>query len=63
MKLADVGGVAWAWTPLLGGEVGNGVETAMWELRRLMAICRVAWRSQWSYSIKSKLDFRVWLYR
>ena len=63
LKLADGGGVEWAWTRPLGGEVGNGVEAVTWELMRFMVVCRVAWRLEQSYSIKSKLNFRVWLYR
>ena len=40
-----------------------GVEAAMCELRRSVAVLGVARRLVRSYSIKFMLYFRVWLYR
>ena len=62
LKLADGGGTGGSGTWPLGGEVGNEVEAATWELRIFMAICLVAWRSKWSYRRNSRLDFRVLMY-
>ena len=58
LKLADGGGTGAAGTWPLGGDVGRGVEAAVWELRMFMAICLVAMRSERSYRRNSRLDFK-----
>ena len=47
----------------LGGEVGKGVLVAMWLSRIFKAVIRMAERSERSYWEKSRLDFKVFLYR
>ena len=42
LKLAEGSGIEWLWIWPLGGEVGNKMEAAMWELRRFMVVCRMA---------------------
>ena len=47
----------------LGGEVGKGVLVAMWLSRIFKAVIRMAEMSERSYWEKSRLDFKVFLYR
>ena len=46
-----------------GGEVGRGVDMAVWEFRRFKAVSWRSMRLEWSYRRKSRLDFMVFLYR
>ena len=41
LKLADGGGVGWEWVRPLGGEVGSGVDAAVWALR-------ICWACLWA---------------
>ena len=62
LQLADGGGAGWTWIRPLGGEVGSGVEAAMWELRSFVAVSWAACRSERLYQKKSMLDLRDWRY-